>query len=226
MVSMKHSISSAVVLLLVVAVAGACDENGGAAVGTVTSTSAPARTSTTSVAPNTSTTSTPAPTATTATTSTTTRPAALSTSSRLRIDGIGPIDVGMTVAEARAAAGTGLSLEKEPYCDVLTAPGGPAGVDLILTSPATGRIELIVVDEPSVATVSGIRVGSTEAQVLATYPGRIRTVNSSLPVHRLIYTAADPALADRVLVFVVDDGRVATMYAGLCNQAEADEICG
>ena len=221
--SMKRSFLSAVVLLLVVAVAGACGENGGAAVGTVTSTSAPASTSTTPVPTTTSTTSAPAPIATTSTTG---RPAALSASSRLRIDGIGPIDVGMTVAQARAAAGTELSLEKEPYCDVLTAPAGPAGVDLILTTPSTGRIELIVVDEPSVATVSGIRVGSTEAQVLATYPGRIRTVNSSLPVHRLIYTAADPALADRVLVFVVDDGRVATMYAGLRNQAEADEICG
>ena len=219
---MKRTISSAVVLLLVVVVAGACGEDGGAAVGTVTTTSPTASTSTTSV-PVTSTTSAPAPASTT---STTRRPAPLSTSSRLRIDGIGPIDVGMTVAEARAAAGIELALEKEPYCDVLTAPGGPAGVDLILTTPATGRIELIIVDEPSVATVSGIRVGSAEAEVLATYPGRIRTVNSSLPVHRLIYTAADRALADRVLVFVVDNGRVATMYAGLRNQAEADEIGG
>ncbi len=209
--------SSAVALLLVVGVAGACGQAGETASTAATSTTVPATVPAT-------TSSTPA-TIITPTTTTTTRPSPLSHGSRLRIDGIGPVDVGMTVAEARAAAGTELALRKEPHCDVLTAPSGPAGVALILTTPASGRIELIVVTEPSVATVSGIRVGTTEAQVLATYPGRIRTVNPSLPVHRLIYTAADPSLADRVLVFSMDNGRVATMYAGLRNQAEADEIC-
>lgn len=177
--------------------------------------------------------STPVTTATTATstsapttTATTSAPAVLSPSSRLRIDGLGPIAVGMTVAEARAAAGVELSLKKEPYCDVLTAPGGPAGVALIITAPPTGRVQLIIVNGGAVATLSGIRVGSTEAEVLATYPGRLRAVNASLPVHRLIYEALDPALADRVLAFTIDNGRVATMYAGVRNQAEADEICG
>ncbi len=182
------------------------------------STTAPgatSRPSTTAVAPATT---TPAPAATTT-------PPRLSSSSRLRIDGIGPIDVGMTIAEARAAAGTELSHEKEPYCDVLTPTRGPAGVDLVVTTPSTGRVELIVVKDGPIATVSGIRVGSTEAEVKAAYPGRLRAVNPSLPVHRLVYEPRDPALADRVLVFVIDGSRVATMYAGVRNQAEADEIC-
>lgn len=204
----------------------ACGDSREGATSTTPSTTAM---STVTTAPETST-SLPVTTSSTApagarATSTTTPPPGLSTSSRLRIDGIGPINVGMTVAQARAVAGTELSLTKEPYCDVLSAPDGPAGVDLIVTNPPSGRIDLIVVKEPTIATVSGIRVGSTEAEVQATYPGRLRVVNPSLPVHRLIYSAADPALADRVVVFVIDTGRVATMYAGLRNHAEADEIC-
>ena len=150
----------------------------------------------------------------------------LTSSSRLRIDGIGPIDVGMTVAQARAAAGTELSLRKEPYCDVLTAPNGPAGVDLVITNPSSGRIDLVIVNGGPVATISGIRVGSTEAEVVAAYPGRLRSVNPLLPVHRQVYEAQNPALADRALVFVIDGSRVATIYAGVSNQVEADEICG
>lgn len=221
MAPMRRTASFVAILLAL----AACGDSGDGATSTAPSTTA---TTTVTAAPETST-SLPAATSTTAragaATSTTTAGPGLSTSSRLRIDGIGPINVGMTVAQARAVAGTELSLTKEPYCDVLSAPRGPAGVDMIITNPASGRIDLIVIKEPTVATVSGIRVGNTEAEVQAAYPGRLRVVNPSLPVHRLIYSAADPALADRVVVFVIDTGRVATMYAGLRSHAEADEIC-
>lgn len=218
--------ASMVSLVLAIALAFAgCggDDNDGAVqnAGSIASTSVPPTTQApaTSIVAASSSTTQPAPAVTT------TRAPALSSASRLRIDGLGPVDVGMTVAQARAVAGVELSLKHEPYCDVLTAPRGPAGVSLIVTTPANGRIELIIVKDGPIATLSGIRVGSTEAQVVAAYPGRLRSVNSSLPVRRLIYQAVDPALANRVLVFVIDAGRVATMYTGLRDQAEADEIC-
>jgi hypothetical protein len=226
---MKRNVALAIIVLTLAVASAGCGEDtpvrgleAGPAPSVPPSTSAPTSTvaSATPTVPATSTT-----VAKVVATPTTAAPS-LSSSSRLRIDGIGPITVGMTVAEARAAAGTELSLRKDPYCDGLTAPRGPSGVALIVTSPPTGRIDLIIVNEPTVATISGIRVGSTEAEVKAAYPGRIRTVNPSAPVRRLVYEATDPALADRVLVFVIDGSRVATMYAGVRNQVEADEICG
>jgi len=215
------------ILLLTAAVASACGgtdggANSGLDSGAVTSLSA--TTTAAPVAPTAPASSTPPASSTTVAPPMAGAP--LSSSSRLRIDGIGPIEVGMTVAQARAAAGTELSLKNEPYCDVLTPTQGPEGVALIVTSPSAGRVELIIVNGGPVSTVSGIRVGSAEAEVIAAYPGRLRSVNPSLPVHRLIYQASDPALADRILVFVIGDSRVATMYAGVRDQAEADEICG
>ena len=229
MAPMTRRVSLVIALLTLAVAAAGCGGTDGTegSVEAGTATSSPTTAAPTTTAP---------PVASTAPASSTTSPKVvtppttaapvLSASSRLRIDGIGPITVGMTIAQARSAAGTELSLKKEPYCDVLTAPRGPDGVALIVTSPPTGRIDLIIVNGGPVATLSGIRVGSTEAEVLAAYPGRIRSVNPALPVHRLVYEASDPALADRVLVFVIDNSRVATMHAGVRNQVEADEICG
>jgi hypothetical protein len=216
---MRRILAWPIALLVVAVGSAACGGSDGGTTGSVgmgATTSAP---STTAV-PVTAAPTTPPPT----TAPPTTAAPPLSGSSRLRIDGLGPIDIGMTVVQARAAAGVELAAETTPHCTILT-PRTPEGVAFIVTTPASGRIELIIVKSGPIATLSGIRVGSTEEQVMAAYPGRIRVVNPTLPVHRLIYEASDPAFADRVVVFVIDSGRVASMYSGLRNHAEADEIC-
>jgi len=239
MADMRRIVGGAIVLVVVVGGTAACAGSGRSparvASGAATSTSAlagsgpettvppkaPAGATATSPAPAT----TSAPRTTPRAGTTTTGPAGLSAASRLRIDGIGPVDVGMTIDQARAAAGTELVLEHEPYCDVLRAPKGPEGVSLIVSTPASGRIDLVIVNGGPVQTVSGIHAGSSEADVMATYAGRLRVVNPTLPVHRLILHGSDPAYAGRALVFVIDGSRVSTMYSGLRDQAEADEVC-
>jgi hypothetical protein len=217
---MRRILAWPIALLVVAVGSAACGGSDGGTTGSVglgATTSAPSTTASPITAAPTTAVPTTAPPTTIA--------PPLSASSRLRIDGLGPIDIGMTVEQARAAAGVELSAETTPYCTILTTPRGPEGVLFIVGTPSSGRIDLIIVKGGSIATLSGIRVGSTESDVMAAYPGRIRVVNPTLPVHRLIYEANDPAFADRSVVFVIDSGRVASMYSGLRNQAEADEIC-
>jgi hypothetical protein len=151
-------------------------------------------------------------------------PDRLSASSRLRIDGIGPIRVGMTVDQAKAAAGVPLTVMTSDYCTSLRGTGGPDGVTLVSPNESGGRITVIIVSTPVVSTLSGIRVGSTDADVLATYPGQIETVGTG-DVHRLIFTAWDPTFRDRTLTFHIRNSRVAEMWAGVRGVERSDELC-
>ena len=145
----------------------------------------------------------------------------LSPSSRLRVDGIGPVRVGMSLAEARAAAGVALEPASSEYCRSLRPAASNPFVTFIATSG--DRIDVIEAG-PSTATVSGIRIGSTEQQVVAAYGDRAQVINPHEPLHRIVYRAADPSLRDYALVFGIGDDRVTSMYAGT-DSVLADELC-
>lgn len=181
--------------------------------------SRPATTTTTAATPAT----TSLPTTTAGPRTTTTAPAGerLSPSSRLRVDGIGPIRVGMTLDQARAAAGIPLELVTTEHCRTLRPSATNPFVTLIATS---GDTVDVVTAGPQVATVSGIRIGSTEEQVLAAYGDRAQVVNPDEPLHRIVYRAADAALRRYAMVFEISDGKVASMRAGT-DAVLADEIC-
>jgi hypothetical protein len=156
---------------------------------------------------------------------TTTTPAPgerLSPASRLRVDGIGPVRVGMTLAEARAAAGVTLELTTTEHCRSLQPAGSDPFVTLIATAP--GEVVDVISAGPGTATVSGVRIGSTEQDVLAAYGERADVVNPGERVHRVVYRATDPALRAYALVFGIGDGRVTSMHAGT-DVVLADELC-
>lgn len=203
------------------------------------------RASTPSSAPEAVTTSAPAATTTTVATASTVVPATaptspttrvppatttsnpaerLSTASRLRIDGLGPVRIGMTAEAARAAAGVPLALRTGPYCNSLTTTNGPAGVSLLMAGG--DHVDWVTVFERPITTLSGIGVGSTQDQVLAAYPGQVRVVNPGEAQHRAIFHAKDPGLANLSLVFQIVDSKVTLMTAGVRSVVEADEACG
>lgn len=148
---------------------------------------------------------------------------------RVSLEGVGPVRVGMTLEEASAAAGQGIS----------EVPGSGAGSDpaaCYYAVPDTGepKVSFMVVDgqiarvdveEGSGArTISGIGVGAPEADVLATYGDRI--VVEPHPYDEggryLRYVPDDRA---RSLVFETDGAKVVRYRSGDADAVSAVEGC-
>ena len=186
---------------------------------------APAVTTTVPVAGgSTATTVPPAPT------TNTTRPERLSASSRLTLDGLGPVDIGMTLEEASAAAGTPIRTRPEdpfgPECAYAYADGVPEVAFMVIN----GRIERVDVGfRPGrrVTTASGVGTGDTEEKVKQTYPGRIRVSGHPYlpPGHYLTYVPAVPALAHLSMIFETDGQVVTSFRAGMKGAVSQIEGC-
>lgn len=148
--------------------------------------------------------------------------AALGKGSKLQVDGVGPVKVGMTLGEAEGAAGVPMTRKVGPYCTELTPDGGPAGLSFVSTG-GEGRVDVITVSEPGVTTLSGIGVGSTLAEVDKAYPSLERKLTND--EGRLVYRADDPALAEFELVIGIGEGKVTQIWAGHKGLGMTDEIC-
>jgi len=87
------------------------------------------------------------------------------------------------------------------------------------------RIDLIRVSGTEPATLSGIRVGSTESEVEAAYPGRIESRLGPYSTPQLVYRAADPTLTDLMIVFDMAAGKVTGIRLGRVSALEMKEPC-
>ncbi len=91
---------------------------------------------------------------------------------RVRMDGFGPIRVGMTRVQAERAAGLPLSDDRAvsgAYCYYLDFTRGVTGVAIMFTE---GRIARVDVLAAGYATLSGARIGDTETRLRDLYGGR------------------------------------------------------
>ncbi len=137
--------------------------------------------------------------------------------------GIGPVRVGMTVAEASALVpGSGPHPATEE-CAYVGLSGLPAGVSLMTEG---GRIVRVDVDDSSaVATTRGARVGWTEARVLALYPGARVQPHKYEDGHYLVAIPGAPADTVHRIVFETARGVVTRFRGGVVPAVEYVEGC-
>lgn len=148
-------------------------------------------------------------------------PAALGHDSRLRFDGVGPINFGMSVAEAKFAARIPMREQDLPGCIGLHPTESPAGLDLL--APRGDGVRYAVVKSAPIVTDEGIGVGTTEAAVMRAYPAA-EVRNASEPVHRIVRFGSGQ-FQPYVMVFEIQDGVVASMFSGPRDAANSDELC-
>ena len=171
-----------------------------------------------------STTGTSAPTTSTA--PPTSLPPPLSADSPVVLGGIGAIRAGMTVAVASAAGRVELVREDPafPHCWFVVPAQGPAGVSFMVTEGTIGRVDVTL---PGILTRSGVGVGSTEQEVLATYPGQITVEPHAYTEggNYLTFVPRGRADAHLRIVFETDGRVVTTLRAGRRPDVQAIEGC-
>lgn len=139
--------------------------------------------------------------------------------------GLGPLRVGMTLAEARTALGGAFVVPVESdtmSCDYATWRGGPRGVHVMIDS---GRVARVEVDSVGIATGAGARVGDSEERIRSLYPGRVTvTPHKYVEGHYLTVNATGDSSS--AIVFETEKGRVTRYRAGRRPAVEYVEGCG
>ena len=143
------------------------------------------------------------------------------------IHGYGPIRAGMTLSEAAAAGGRqfGEPQMGSEECDYfLFADDTVRGSAHFMV--VSGQIARVDVNDSTIRTAEGARVGDTEERIMQLYPGRVTVQpHKYSDGHYLVVAPAAPADSGRNIIFETD-GRVVTTYrAGRMPEVEYVEGC-
>ncbi|MFJ1705133.1 esterase/lipase family protein [Kitasatospora sp. NPDC088346] len=128
------------------------------------------------------------------------------------VDGIGPLTLGMSRAQAEQAVGAPIP-DAGLACEDLAVAGGPDGLALRFVQD---RLVAVSVRQPaSVSTASGIKVGSPASAVEKTYAGEVGPAHVDNSLDELVFAPSAARFAGKVIVFDVTGGQVNGFSAGL-----------
>ena len=142
-------------------------------------------------------------------------------------DGMGPIQIGMTLTEA---VNMGLLNERpdlKPECDYVypaVGAGIPFGVGVMVVR---GKIARIDVDTGSVTTEDGAKIGDSEDRLKSIYDDELQVEpHKYIEGGHYMTVMGDSASAGKALVFETDGKHVTMFRAGRLPEVKWVEGCG
>ncbi|MBD2440544.1 hypothetical protein [Nostoc sp. FACHB-110] len=150
----------------------------------------------------------------------------LTNQSKVTINGIGPVRVGMTVNQAATAAGTRLvGSSPNNTCYYVSPQGQRNQIGFMVTGGRIARVDIY--KNSQITTVKGAKIGDTEARIKALYPGQIQvSPHNYVPKgHYLSFVPKDRSDRNYRVIFETDGKRVTLIRAGKLPEVEYVEGC-
>ena len=153
----------------------------------------------------------------------------LTNQSKVYINGIGAVRVGMTIAEASKAAGTKLirqsGYETNPSCFYVKPQGEPKDIGFMVTNKRISRVD--VWNNKSITTLSGAKIGDTESRIKSLYPRQIQVTPHEYVQagHYLTFVPKDASDKNYRVVFETDGKKVTRFRSGKLSEVEYVEGC-
>ncbi|ACC80062.1 hypothetical protein Npun_R1351 [Nostoc punctiforme PCC 73102] len=152
--------------------------------------------------------------------------AKLTNKSKLSINGIGEVKVGMTVSQAAKAAGTKLAGDSpNNSCYYVKPQNEPKNLLFMVTKGRISRVD--VRQNTQITTLKGGKIGDTEAQIKSLYPGQIKVTPHKYVQggHYLTFIPKDRSNQNYRVVFETDGKRVTQFRSGKLPEVEFVEGC-
>ncbi|MEA5602076.1 hypothetical protein [Nostoc sp. UHCC 0252] len=150
----------------------------------------------------------------------------LTNQSKLFINGIGAVQVGMTVSQAAKAAGTKLAGDPpNNNCYYVKPQNQPKNLSFMVTKGRISRVD--VRQNTQITTLKGGKIGDTEAQIKSLYPEQIQVTPHKYVQggHYLTFIPKDRADQNYRVVFETDGKRVTQFRSGKLPEVEFVEGC-
>jgi hypothetical protein len=142
-------------------------------------------------------------------------------------EGLGPIQIGMTLDDAVSMGLLNERPDIKAACDFVfpaVGAGIPFGVNVMVVKRKVARID---VDTGLVTTEDGVKIGDTEDRVKSIYGDEVEVMpHKYLEGHHYMIVRGDSASAGRAIVFETDGKRVTMFRAGRLPEVEWVEGCG